>query len=191
MVRISYKEHYQGVYPFDEISAAEFGFEKLSRLTEVLFCYFFFHLHLFNGVRFQYSSVPVNFLFFFLILCWFGSFIPSVIFHYELGSCFFAKFYYYILAVYSYCLCQCFQFFFIFCNQLDVAHNHNYHFSLLRVFHTSVSRWLLTGVWVTASLLKFLGLFSVFLPILTIMLIGGFPFFLLFSSLLASVPIIW
>ena len=35
----------------------------------------------------------------------------------------------------------------------------------LRVFHRSVSRWLLTGVWVTASHFKSTGLFSVFWPI--------------------------
>ena len=43
-----------------------------------------------------------------------------------------------------------------------------YHFTLLRVFHTSVSWWLFAGVWVTASLLKSLGLFSVFWSILII-----------------------
>ena len=34
--------------------------------------------------------------------------------------------------------------------------------SLLRVFHTSISRWFLTGVQVTTSLLKSPGFFSVF-----------------------------
>ena len=42
--------------------------------------------------------------------------------------------------------------------------NH-YYFSILRVFHTYVSWLLFTGVWVTTSLLKFPGLFSVFWPI--------------------------
>ena len=42
-------------------------------------------------------------------------------------------------------------------------------FTPFRVFHTSVSRWFLTGVWVTASLLKSPGLFSVFWPISTIL----------------------
>ena len=37
--------------------------------------------------------------------------------------------------------------------------------SLLRVFHTSVTWWFLIGVWVTTSLLKPPGLFSVFWPI--------------------------
>ena len=35
----------------------------------------------------------------------------------------------------------------------------------MRVFHTSVSRWFLTGVWVTTSLLSSPRLFSVFWPI--------------------------
>ena len=43
-----------------------------------------------------------------------------------------------------------------------------YHFSPLNVFHTSISWWFLTGVWVTASLHKSPGLFSVFWPILMI-----------------------
>ena len=37
-----------------------------------------------------------------------------------------------------------------------------YTFTLLRVFHTSFSRWFLIGVWVTASLPKSPGPFSVF-----------------------------
>ena len=44
-----------------------------------------------------------------------------------------------------------------FCSFLNI-----YYFTLLRVFHSSVSWWSSTGVWVTASLLKFPGLFSVF-----------------------------
>ena len=39
-------------------------------------------------------------------------------------------------------------------------------FTSLRVFQTSVSWWFLTGVWVTTSLLKSPGLFSVFCPML-------------------------
>ena len=38
------------------------------------------------------------------------------------------------------------------------------NYSLIRDFHISVSRWVFTGVWVTASLLKSPGLFSVFWP---------------------------
>ena len=39
-----------------------------------------------------------------------------------------------------------------------------YYYSLIRVFHISVRWWCFTGVWVTASLLKSPGLFSVFWP---------------------------
>ena len=39
----------------------------------------------------------------------------------------------------------------------------------LTVFQISFSRWFLTGVWVTVSLLKSSGLFSVFLPFLIMM----------------------
>ena len=38
-------------------------------------------------------------------------------------------------------------------------------FYSLRVFHISVSRWAFTGVWVTTSFFKSLGIFSVFWPI--------------------------
>ena len=33
------------------------------RSPEILFCYFFFHFHFFEGVRFQYSQVLVSYLF--------------------------------------------------------------------------------------------------------------------------------
>ena len=45
-----------GVYQFDEISAAELGFKNLSRLSEVFFYDFFFHLHVFDRVRFNIST---------------------------------------------------------------------------------------------------------------------------------------
>ena len=41
-----------------------------------------------------------------------------------------------------------------------------YYFTPLRFFQRSVSRWFLLGVWVTSTLLKSPGLFSVFCPIL-------------------------
>ena len=63
--------------------------------------------------------------------------------------------------------------------------------SLLRFFHTSVSYWFLTRVWLTASLLKFLGLFSVFWPISTMPLFGQSPPVTLFSRLLILVLILW
>ena len=60
----------------------------------------------------------------------------------------------------------------------------------LRVFHTSVSWWFHTGVWMT-SRLKFPGLFSVFWLILTTLYSGWSPFVLLFSSLPVLLPILW
>ena len=50
--------------------------------------------------------------------------------------------------------------------------------SLLRIFHTNVSWWYLTGVWVTTSLLKS----SVFWPISIIQSFGWSPLVLLFPS---------
>ena len=50
------------------------------------------------------------------------------------------------------------------------------------VSHTGVSRWFLSGVWVIASLLKSLGLFSVFWPISTMLLFAWSPLILLFSK---------
>ena len=41
----------------------QFGFGKLYRSSEILFCHFFFLLVLFDVVRFQYSQVSVIFLF--------------------------------------------------------------------------------------------------------------------------------
>ena len=38
------------VYTFEEIPAAELGFGKFSSSSELLFCCFFFHLHLCNIV---------------------------------------------------------------------------------------------------------------------------------------------
>ena len=45
-----------------------------------------------------------------------------------------------------------------------------YYYYSLRVFYTSISWWSFTGVWVTASLLKSTGLFSVFWPILAMLI---------------------
>ena len=55
--------------------------------------------------------------------------------------------------------------------------------SLLRVFPTSISRWCLTGVWVTTSLLKSPRLFSVFWPISVMQWFGWSP---LVQSFLSS-----
>ena len=46
---------------------------------------------------------------------------------------------------------------------------YHYYYYSGQLFHTSVSWWSFTGVWVTASLLKYPGLFSVFWLILVIL----------------------
>ena len=60
-----------------------------------------------------------------------------------------------------------------------------------RVFHTTLSRWFLTGVWVIASLLKSPGLFSVFSRISIMLLFGWSPLVFLFPSPPAFVPTLW
>ena len=50
-----------------------------------------------------------------------------------------------------------------------------FYLLLIRVFHISVSWWSFTGDWVTASLLKFPGLFSVFWPFSIMLLFGWSP----------------
>ena len=61
----------------------------------------------------------------------------------------------------------------------------------MRVFHISVSRWSFTDVWVTASLLKSLGLFSVFWPISMMQLFGWSPLVLLMPSPPVPLLILW
>ena len=61
----------------------------------------------------------------------------------------------------------------------------------LRIFHICVNWWSFTGVWVTASLLKSPGLFSVFWPISIILLFGWSPLVLLFQSRQVSLIILW
>ena len=58
-----------------------------------------------------------------------------------------------------------------------------YYFTPLKIFYNSINWWFLIGVRVTESLLKSLGLFSVFWPILIILLSGWSPLILLFPSL--------
>ena len=48
--------------------------------------------------------------------------------------------------------------------KLDYYYYYYYYYSLIWAFHISVRWWFFTGVWVTASLLKSPGLFSVFWP---------------------------
>ena len=51
-------------------------------------------------------------------------------------------------------------------NIMNTKNNENHYFTLSRVFHASVSWWFSSGAWVTASLLRSPGHFSVFGPIL-------------------------
>ena len=67
--------------------------------------------------------------------------------------------------------------------RLGVRENINYIYSLLKVFHTSVSWWFFTGVRMTASFLTSPGLFSVFWPISTLLYFGWSPLILLFSRI--------
>ena len=59
--RVSYKSNSPGIYSFDEISAVEFSFEKLSCVSKILFYIFLKILLLFDGIRFLYTG---NFPFF-------------------------------------------------------------------------------------------------------------------------------
>ena len=56
-----------------------------------------------------------------------------------------------------------------------VSYYYYYYFLLIRIFHISVSWWSFTGDWVTASLLKSPGLFSVFWPFSIKQLFGWSP----------------
>ena len=64
-------------------------------------------------------------------------------------------------------------------------------FYTLRIFHTGCSWWSLTGVCVTASLLRSLWLFWLFKPILTMLWSGWSRFFLWFPIPLIFFPILW
>ena len=64
-----------------------------------------------------------------------------------------------------------------------------YYFTLLRIFHNSVSWWFFTRIWVTVSLLKSPGLFSVFWVILVKLLFRWSLLSLLFPILPVPVPI--
>ena len=119
-----------GVYPLDSIFAEELGFEKLSRSFEVLFSNFFLSSLLIwwcqHPIFLSICSFPFLQTFWFfpdLLVLFLLLFVFS---HFSLWtwSFFYAKFYSYILALYSYCLYQSIQFFFIFCKHLDVVHVH-------------------------------------------------------------------
>ena len=64
-------------------------------------------------------------------------------------------------------------------------------FFILLIFHTSVSWWLSTGVWVTASLFQFPGLFLIFWLILKMLSFGWSPLALLFLSPPVPLSILW
>ena len=63
--------------------------------------------------------------------------------------------------------------------------------SFIPVFHPIVNWWSSARVWVTASLLKSPGLFSVFWPILIMLLFGWSLLVFLFPIPPASLPILW
>ena len=65
------------------------------------------------------------------------------------------------------------------------------YLTLLKVFQTSVSWWRFPGVWVTASILKSPGLFSVFWSVSTILLFRLSPLVFLFPSFPVLVLILW
>ena len=70
--------------------------------------------------------------------------------------------------------------------------NYYYHYSTtLRVFHISINWLPFTGVWVTASLLKSPGLFSVFWPISTLLSFGWSLLVFLFPILSVPFPVFW
>ena len=64
-------------------------------------------------------------------------------------------------------------------------------FTPLRVFHTNVSRWSSTGVWLTPSLLKSPGLFSVFWQILIKLSFRWSSLILWFPSSPFPLSILW
>ena len=61
--QISYKRDDTGVYLFGETPAAVLAFEMFSHLLAIVFLIVFFHFHLFDCVRFQYSQELVGFFF--------------------------------------------------------------------------------------------------------------------------------
>ena len=64
------------------------------------------------------------------------------------------------------------------------------YYLVTRALHISVSRWFLTGVWVTASLLKSPGLFLVFWPFSTMLSFGWSPLVHQLPSPLAPLAIL-
>ena len=78
--QLSYKRNSPCVYLFDEIFSAQFGFKKFPACLKYSFViFFFFHLHLFDGVCSECSYVLVDFICHcVLILSLFGNSISSI-----------------------------------------------------------------------------------------------------------------
>ena len=74
---------------------------------------------------------------------------------------------------------------------LPARHDDDDYCYPVQVFHTSVSRWFLSGVWMTASLLMSPRLFLVFWPISLMLLFGLSSLVLLFPSPPVPVSILW
>ena len=144
---------------------------------------FFFHLRMFDGVCFQYSQVFVSFLFsmrsnFFLDLVDLFhlsfvvfNFITSMV-HFSMQNSIPISLLYILTAIISN------SFSFLANRLMSTLHIRWLVLLLLlliRVFHISVSWWSFTGDWVTASLLKSPGLFSVFWPFSIMLLFGWSP----------------
>ena len=192
-----------GVYSFDEIFLLQ-SLVLRSFLVHLRYSFFnfFFHIHLFDVVRFHYSQVLVSFVFSkssFSFLIWQFRSLRNLSFSAShLNRIFFSiKFHSYILTVYSYCLYESLQFCFTFCKQLDVVHVHwvvdyyYYYYYYLGDFHTSVRWWSFTEIWVTVSLLRFPGIFSVFWSILTMLYFGWSWFIIRFTTLPVPLSSVW
>ena len=79
----------------------------------------------------------------------------------------------------------------LFISRLNRPYYYYYYLLILWIFQSIVSRWFLTGVWVTKSLLKSPELFSVFWPNLIILRFVWFPLVLLFPNPPVPISIIW
>ena len=100
--------HYKNSPDWD--CSGVFRSDEFSRSSRQFFCYFFFHLCLFDDFHSQYFLVLAIFLFSkrsnsFLIrqFYFFSVLFP---FYYEHGAFFYVKFHFYILVLYSCCLYQ-------------------------------------------------------------------------------------
>ena len=126
-------------------------------------CSFFFHLRLFDGVRFQYSQVSVRFLFskrsdFF----WSGSSNSSVIYRFIVIV---------IIIIYSWWAFHTSVTWGGHRSLIDskslLESSEYYYCTPLRGFYTNVSWWFFAGVWVTANLFNSSGYFFFLLDVLS------------------------